>query len=114
MRFSSGWGALRFDISARGITSALKKKNLSSKPAEALGLKRYTLAEKEPQLFKIDDFSLSALPPEVEFDFMLAQSVFTHLTPELIELCVKRVELCVKRVMIINLTQGLNSSILVL
>ena len=75
----------------KGRYSGVEKEESLLEAGRSVELKRYALAEKDPQLFKIDDFDLSALPPEVRFDFMLAQSVFTHLTPQLIELCVKRV-----------------------
>lgn len=54
-------------------------------------LKQYGLEHKAPHLFLIDDFDLSPIPQDIEFDYMLAQSVFTHLLPDLIELCLARV-----------------------
>ena len=91
-----GCGSLRGGVHfirylGTGRYFGVEKEESLLEAGRSVELKRYTLEQKEPQLFKADDFDLSALPPEVEFDFMLAQSVFTHLTPELIELCVKRV-----------------------
>jgi len=51
-------------------------------------LKKYKLHQKQPQLFVVKDFEL---PFDRKFDFMLAQSVFTHLIPEQVELCLKKV-----------------------
>ncbi len=91
-----GCGSLRGGVHfirylGTGRYFGVEKEESLLEAGRSVELKRYALAEKDPQLFKIDDFDLSALPPEVRFDFMLAQSVFTHLTPQLIELCVKRV-----------------------
>ena len=81
-----GCGSLRGGVHfvrylSKGHYCGVEKEKSLLEAGRSVELKRYTLVEKEPQLFKIDDFGLSALPPEVEFDFMLAQSVFTHLTP---------------------------------
>jgi hypothetical protein len=46
---------------------------------------RYRLQDKKPNVFVIDDFDISS--QEVHFDFMFAHSLFSHLTPEMIELC---------------------------
>ncbi len=74
----------------KGRYFGLEKEASLLEAGRSVELKRYALEEKGPQLFEADDFDLSALPPEVRFDFMLAQSVFTHLPPQLIEFCVKR------------------------
>jgi len=49
------------------------------------------LEHKDPQLFRSDAFDLSAVPPDRTFEFALAQSLFTHLTPEMIDLCIPKV-----------------------
>jgi SAM-dependent methyltransferase len=54
-------------------------------------LQRYDLAHKRPHLHLIDDFDLSPIQQDVQFDYMLAQSVFTHLKSDMIELCLARV-----------------------
>ena len=54
-------------------------------------MKRYGLEHKSVNLLLVDDFDLSGIRKEIEFDFMLAQSVFTHLTPEVISTCLMRV-----------------------
>lgn len=38
-----------------------------------------------------DDFDLSMLPPWVKIDFAISHSVFTHLVPEQIEMCIRNV-----------------------
>ena len=43
---------------------------------------------KKPHLFVTDSFDLSNIHSDVEFDFALAQSVFTHLSPGKVKLCV--------------------------
>jgi SAM-dependent methyltransferase len=54
-------------------------------------LRRYNLEARRPNLYVIGDFDLAPIPAGVLFEFMLAQSVFTHLTPEMIARCVRRV-----------------------
>ena len=49
------------------------------------------LLEKRPHLFVIADFDLSSVGDDCSFDFMLAKSVFTHLDPGRIRLCLERV-----------------------
>ena len=49
------------------------------------------LLDKKPHLHVIDDFDLDSVGNDLLFDFMLAKSVFTHLVPEDIELCLRRV-----------------------
>jgi SAM-dependent methyltransferase len=50
------------------------------------------LAEKKPTLCQVTDFDLSVFGrPELYFDFAMAQSVFTHLDPDMIEICLIRV-----------------------
>jgi len=56
--------------------------------AAQVELKEYKI-EKIPLLFHIENFDLS--PIDAEFDFMLAQSVLTHLRPNMIELCLSKV-----------------------
>jgi len=53
-------------------------------------LVKYGLVPKAPCLYLTDDFDLSCIPDQ-QFDYAIAQSVFTHLTPEMIELCLARV-----------------------
>lgn len=54
-------------------------------------LPRAGLTGKRPQLHVTGHFDLDWLDPEVAFDFALAQSVFTHLRPGLIDECLRRV-----------------------
>jgi SAM-dependent methyltransferase len=54
-------------------------------------LARSHLEDKRPRLILTSDFDLSSVPAEIRFDRVLAQSVFTHLAPELIALCLRRV-----------------------
>lgn len=49
----------------------------------------YGLEDKDAQLFNIGDFDLAEI--NIIFDFMLAQSVFTHLNPKQIKLCLSNV-----------------------
>ncbi len=49
----------------------------------------YKLKSKDAQLFRIGDFDISEI--NILFDFMLAQSVFTHLKPDDIKLCLSGV-----------------------
>lgn len=53
-------------------------------------LPRYGLVDKQPVLEVIDDFDVSRL--NQSFDFALAQSVFTHISLEAIDLCLRNVE----------------------
>jgi SAM-dependent methyltransferase len=52
-------------------------------------LPRYGLTEKRPVLERIDDFAVERLGRA--FDYAVAQSVFTHIPAEAIELCLRRV-----------------------
>ena len=54
-------------------------------------LARHGLEYRTPHLLLTGSFDLSPIPQSVQFDFMLAQSVFTHLMPDAIELCLVRV-----------------------
>lgn len=54
-------------------------------------LSRAGVAGKEPHLRVTGLFELDHVPAGVAFDFALAQSVFTHLRPELVRLCIERV-----------------------
>ena len=49
------------------------------------------LAEKEPTLHLSGDFDVAALNADGPFDFVWAYSLFTHLKPKGIRLCLKRV-----------------------
>ncbi len=78
-----GCGSLRGGVHfirylSEGHYFGVEKEESLLEAGRSVELKRYALEEKEPQLFAVDDFDLSALPSQVEFDFMLAQSVFTH------------------------------------
>jgi SAM-dependent methyltransferase len=52
-------------------------------------LPRYRLEHKRPVLEVIDDFQVARLGQD--FDYALAQSVFTHLSLELVGLCIRNV-----------------------
>ena len=52
-------------------------------------LPRYGLTEKHPVLERVDDFAVDRLGRE--FDYAVAQSVFTHLPAEAILLCLRNV-----------------------
>lgn len=54
-------------------------------------LPRAGLVDKRPRLRATPDFDLSWLPPDERFDMAIAQSVLTHLRPDLIRLCIERV-----------------------
>ena len=54
-------------------------------------LPRAGLEERGARFHTTDRFDLSWLPPDARFDFAIAQSVFTHLRPALIQLCVAQV-----------------------
>jgi SAM-dependent methyltransferase len=61
------------------------------KAAREIELPRHGLESKTPTLLRVDGFAMSIFPDPLRFDFMLAQSVFTHLDPPDIELCLRRV-----------------------
>lgn len=60
------------------------------KAAQEIELERHCLVDRKPNLLLIDNFDLSALR-DVQFDFMFAYSVFTHLLPEMVERCLVNV-----------------------
>jgi SAM-dependent methyltransferase len=69
----------------------IEKEKSLLEAGRGIELKRCGLEHKAPHLLLTDGFDLSSIPEDVEFDFMLAQSVFTHLLPDMIELCLVRV-----------------------
>ena len=50
---------------------------------------RYDLNDKNPNIFNIDNFDISSIG--VEFDFMFSHSVFSHLSPEQIKICLRNI-----------------------
>ena len=52
-------------------------------------LPRYGLTEKRPVLERLDDFAVGSLGRQ--FDYAVAQSVFTHIPADAIELCLRNV-----------------------
>src|SRR5207249_4386287 len=52
-------------------------------------LKRAGFEFKKPVLLLVNDFDFSLIQ-DVKFDLILAQSLFTHLVPAQIELCLKK------------------------
>lgn len=57
------------------------------KAGQEIELKREGLVDKDPVFILSDHFDLTVLPKKMRFDYMLAQSVFTHLMPEQILYC---------------------------
>lgn len=53
-------------------------------------LKRYNLTSKAPILVRMDDFNLPSL--NQEFDYVLAQSLFTHLRLDSVKRCIEGVD----------------------
>ena len=51
----------------------------------------YNLESKNLNLYNIDNFNLNSIDLRIFFDYMLAQSVFTHILPEEIEVCLASV-----------------------
>ena len=75
----------------KGHYFGIEKESSLLEAGRDVELERYGLEHKKPRLFLIDDFDLAPIQRGVQFDYMLAQSVFTHLTPDSIELCLMRV-----------------------
>ncbi|MHC4298895.1 MAG: class I SAM-dependent methyltransferase [Planctomycetota bacterium] len=50
------------------------------------------LQDKRPRLRCVENFDLSWLHKGIKFDYVIAQSVFTHLNPLQIDLCLKNVK----------------------
>lgn len=91
-----GCGSLRggvcfIDYLDVGHYYGIEKEESLLRAARNIELSKYGLEHKKPHLLLIDDFDLRSISQDVQFDFMLAQSVFTHLTPDMIELCLSRV-----------------------
>jgi SAM-dependent methyltransferase len=59
--------------------------------AREIEIPRYGLTNRGARLLQVDDFDLGCIPADVCFEFALAQSLFTQLLPEQIELCLERV-----------------------
>jgi hypothetical protein len=91
-----GCGCLRggihfIDYLNKGRYYGIEKEKLLIRAGREIELKRYGLEHKDPHLLITDDFDLSSVRQDIHFHFMLAQSVFTHLTPDMIQLCLTRV-----------------------
>lgn len=61
------------------------------KAGQEIELKREGLLDKDSIFILSDHFDLSVLPKKMRFDYMLAQSVFTHLMPDQVEECLRKV-----------------------
>jgi SAM-dependent methyltransferase len=90
-----GCGSLRFGVQAAaylevGRYVGVEKEVTLLNAARDIEIPRHGLGVKGPVLVHSDQFDLSSVP-EIEFDYAIAQSVFTHLPPELVELCIGRV-----------------------
>jgi len=89
-----GCGSLRggvhfIDYLDKGKYHATEKEVLLIRAAHEVEIPRYNLQSKEPKIYQIDNFNLSKIDKDVMFDFVLAQSVFTHILPEGIRRCLK-------------------------
>jgi len=51
--------------------------------------RKYHLSPKDPHLYAVKDFDLDFL--KIKFDYIFAQSVFSHSTPDGIRLCLDRI-----------------------
>lgn len=58
--------------------------------AAVLELPRYNLENKKATIVYVENFDLPFEPPVGGFNFMMAQSVFTHLAPPEIRMCLKK------------------------
>lgn len=86
-----GCGSLRGGIHfirylEAGHYYGIDKDSYLLKAGRDIELKRAGLSDKRPQLLLSANFDLSSIPDD-KFDFMLAQSLFTHLPMYMIELC---------------------------
>jgi cyclopropane fatty-acyl-phospholipid synthase-like methyltransferase len=87
-----GCGSLRGGVHAIAYLDAgnyygVDKESDILEAGRTVELKRYGLESKRPVLMLVDHFEFSVIQA-VRFDYMIAQSVFTHLTPEQIDRCV--------------------------
>lgn len=87
-----GCGSLRGGIHfvrylQEGHYWGIEKEEALLKAGREIELPNAELGNKRPHLHLIDDFDLTKLPGRPSFDFVLAQSVFTHLEPQLIKKC---------------------------
>lgn len=67
-----------------------KEKDLIKAGLE-IELPRYDLQDSKPVLIVNNNFCLDELSDDIKFNFAIAHSLFTHIVPELIELCISRV-----------------------
>lgn len=94
-----GCGSLRggvhfIDLLDEGHYYGIDNDPLILKAGREIELGKYHLGKKKPVLALIDDFNF--LPLKREFDFALAQSVFTHLNINSIIRCLVNVEKVLK------------------
>jgi hypothetical protein len=90
-----GCGCLRGGVHAIGYLETghyygIEKEAWLLKAGKDIELKRYNIEHKKPNLRLTSDFDLSTFE-SVQFDFMLALSVFTHLEPHMVDLCLSHV-----------------------
>jgi SAM-dependent methyltransferase len=91
-----GCGSLRGGVHAiaylePGHYVGIEKERALLDAGRNVELPRAGLVQARPLLHVTGDFDLTWLEPAVRFDFALAQSVFTHLRPGLIDRCVRSV-----------------------
>lgn len=91
-----GCGSLRGGVHAIGYLEpghyfGIEKESSLLEAGRSVELPRYGIADREPRLHVTGTFDLSWVDTGVEFDFAIAQSVFTHLRPDLIRQCLRSV-----------------------
>ena len=91
-----GCGSLRGGVRAiaylePGHYVGIEKEASLLEAGRTIELRRHGVEDRDPLLHVTGSFDLQWLPPEIRFDFALAQSVFTHLRPGLITACLRSV-----------------------
>jgi SAM-dependent methyltransferase len=91
-----GCGALRagvhlIDYLEPGHYYGIDKEEALIKAGVDQEMPRYGVADIPVNLHVVSDFSLDHIPSDIQFDFAMAHSIFTHIVPELIERCLSNV-----------------------
>ncbi len=91
-----GCGSLRGGVHAiaylqPGHYYGMEKEASLLRAGEEIELPRARLTDRAPHLHVTGTFDVDWIPEDVAFDFALAQSLLTHLRPDLISLCLERV-----------------------
>lgn len=91
-----GCGALRGGVNIipyleSGHYIGIEKEKSLIDAALGVEVPKNDLQDKNPKIYHVENLNIDCISEPKSFDYMLAWSVWTHMTPDLIELCVKNI-----------------------